>query len=89
MFPETNNRTLEELAFCMFLFFLSSIFIECSFALFSYIVFEGEKVRQEQSERVEQEIQALDHDGPIMAGQTPALEKFGHDHQEIEHIDKI
>lgn len=51
LFPETSNRTLEELAFCE----ISSLHIRINFS-HTVTVYEGD-VRQEQEKRVENEIQ--------------------------------
>lgn len=55
LFPETSHRSLEELAFCTY-FTSSRLAVTHQVPLGAYLVFEGEKLREEQQKRIEERI---------------------------------
>jgi hypothetical protein len=84
MFPETSGRTLEELAFSMYILrqFYSSIHLTPS----NPIVFEGKDIKKRQAKETEQELDQ-GHIGAPMKLNPPAAGDNA-TKPETEHVEK-
>lgn len=86
LFPETSNRSLEELAFRKSIIVIDEGLYSCPTLRVPHpIVFEGEKIREEQQKRIEDVIH--DEVVPISSIPIAGKDKEGHAYH-LEHSNK-
>lgn len=85
MFPETSNRSLEELAFRKHPLLVVVVIIINLRGIFFFLVFEGAKIREEQQKRIEDHI----HEEDIPMSPTSMIENDKEAHAyHVEHTKK-